>query len=167
MSNASTSQPMNTSTSQPNPFGQPATNGFGTPATTGNGFGTAPSAPNPFRAQPAQDEAPKSPYPPNSIKQHPNVDSYITRIGTRLTGFKNQPVQYKDGKPGVQLAGGPWIKIWFPNGPPAYYGATEAQDRSAYTDQVRRAYEESAMTGRFSGDMPEVPPMREDCVWDF
>lgn len=153
-------------TSTQNPFGQGASNGLGGPSGASNGFGPTATTGNAFNAQPAN-EGPKSPYPPNSTKQHPNVDSYTTRMGTRLTAFRNQPVAYKDGKPGVQVPGGPWIRIWFPNGPPIYYGATEVQDRSLYTDQVKRAYEESAKAARFVGDMPEVPPMREDCVWDF
>ncbi|KAM0820262.1 putative C3H1-type domain-containing protein [Seiridium cardinale] len=153
----------------PRPFGQPATNGLSAPPnSTASGLGGFAGQPAQSATQAAQaaPAGPSSSYPPGSAKQHPNVDSYVSKMGTRIIRFKNQPVSYKDDKPGVQV-GGHWSKIWFPNGPPNYYAGTEPQNKSAYTDAVHRAYEESARTGRFTDLMPEVPPMREDCVWDF
>ncbi|KAI1878402.1 uncharacterized protein JN550_000584 [Neoarthrinium moseri] len=154
-------QAMDTSTpaAPSNPFGQPMSNGFANPSN--NAFTQA--AAN----QPAQADGAKNPYPPDSGKQHPDVNSYVARMGNRIIRFKNQPVAYQDGKPGVQGSGGQWSKIWFPNGPPSYYAATEIEDKSVYTDAIRQAYAESGRSARFTGDMPEVPPLREDCVWDF
>ncbi|KAK6088106.1 hypothetical protein SCUP234_01172 [Seiridium cupressi] len=153
----------------PRPFGQPVTHDFGSlPNSTASGLGGFAGQPAQSATQAAQTApaGPSSPYPPGSAKQHPNVDSYVSKMGTRIIRFKNQPVSYRDDKPGVQV-GGHWSKIWFPNGPLNYYAGTEPQDKSAYTDAVHRAYEESARTGRFTDLIPEVPPMREDCVWDF
>ncbi|KAK6220618.1 40S ribosomal protein S20 [Pestalotiopsis sp. IQ-011] len=149
-----------------NPFGQPVSNGVGAASNTAmNGIGG-------MSAQSAAPQAPTgaaptgSPYPPGSSKQHPSIDSYASRMGTRMIRFKNMPVAYKADKPGVQN-GGVWSKIWFPNGPPNYYADTEPIDKAAYTDNIHKVYEESARTGRFADAMPEVPPVREDCAWDF
>ncbi|KAH8673449.1 hypothetical protein BX600DRAFT_433078 [Xylariales sp. PMI_506] len=162
MASPSKDQDMVTSAPSANPFSQPS-GGFG------NNTG---AAPNPFTQAQAQ-QAPqevdksKSPYPPGSSKQHPPAESYISRMGNRVIRFKNLPVAYQDGKPGVPGPGGKWQKIWFPDGPPAYYKATEPENPAEYTPEVKRAYEESGRGARFSGAMPTVPPMREECVWDF
>ncbi|KAH6654718.1 hypothetical protein BKA67DRAFT_287975 [Truncatella angustata] len=163
--NALASQAMETQAAPAasNPFGQPATNGFGAPSNSlASGVGG-------LGGQSAASAAPQganSPYQPGSMKQHPPLDSYVAKMGTRIIRFKNMPVSYKNDKPGVQTRSG-WTKIWFPNGPPTYYSLTEPEDKSAYTDAVHKVYEESSRTGRFPDLMPEVPPMREDCVWDF
>lgn len=88
-------------------------------------------------------------------------------MGAKLIRFNNQPVMYKDDVPGLRKPDGSWSKIWFPNGPPAYYRDTEPLDPAAYTDEVKKAYADMHANGRFLGAMPEVAPMREDCVWNF
>lgn len=126
-----------------------------------------------------------NPYGPNSTKQHPAPESYIAKTANgRITSFNGQPVMYKwkvedkyqdampDGEikeppvPGVPNADGTWRKILFPNGPPGYNKDTEP-DPAMYTAEIKAAYATMTGTGRFEGDMPEVPPMREDCVWNF
>ncbi|GAW22593.1 hypothetical protein ANO14919_121330 [Xylariales sp. No.14919] len=187
----STSSGLNT---QPNnPFGSPNPVVSNTNASA-NPFGqpTPPSQPpqaNPFQVKPSQ--APSSaagkpgPYAPTSTKQHPPVESYITKaMNGQITAFKNQPVvykwkvkdQYKDEAPenptadlhtpGFRKPDGTWCKILFPNGPPPYNKDTEP-DPAQYDATTKAAYAQMAASGRFQGSMPEVPPMREDCVWIF
>ncbi|KAL7619361.1 hypothetical protein AAE478_009898 [Parahypoxylon ruwenzoriense] len=127
-----------------------------------------------------------NPYGPNSAKHHPPAESYITKaMNGRITSFDGQPVIYKwkvsdkyqdaapqdyttrePPAPGVRNADGSWRKIFFPDGPPGYNKDTEP-DPSMYNANVKAAYGIMVATGRFEGDMPEVPPMREDCVWNF
>ncbi|KAI1332503.1 hypothetical protein F5Y16DRAFT_394575 [Xylariaceae sp. FL0255] len=187
----SNDQSMDTSAPGParnNPFGQPQ------PATQNNGsFGTVqPSMASnaPFgHAISAPAQAPQSqnnPYPPGSSKSHPTADTYIDKQPNgRIMTFKNQPVQYKwkvedryqdempqmsteppVPVPGVRRPDGTWSKILFPDGAPPYYKDTEP-DPAQYDTKVKEAYTRMALTGKFQGDMPEVPPMREDCVWTF
>ncbi|KAH9905593.1 hypothetical protein F4778DRAFT_726793 [Xylariomycetidae sp. FL2044] len=113
----------------------------------------------------------------------------------RITAFNNQPVVYKwkvDARyqdqqpppppphpngnvrgqptrpdppvPGVRNPDGTWRKIFCPDGPPRYNKDTEPEP-SEYTDAVKAVYVKMAATGIFEGDMPEVPPMREECAW--
>ncbi|KAI1763241.1 hypothetical protein GGR53DRAFT_373859 [Hypoxylon sp. FL1150] len=177
------------------PFGAQSSNGFGAQPQPPSGFGAA--AINPFartntqtQAQ-AQAQAPaapasknNNPYAPDSTKQHPPPESYIVKtINGQMTAFNGQPVQYRwkvkdkyeerpppDNKerpmPGTRNADGSWRKIFFPDGPPAYNKDTEP-DAALYNADVKAAYAAMTSTGRFVGDMPEIPPMREDCVWNF
>ncbi|KAJ1326138.1 nucleoporin-like protein 2 [Microdochium nivale] len=195
-----------------NPFGQPPGGAFGAAATTGGGafgqkppgFGSAaaPLAANPFgqtqptaaTQQPTQ-AAPQAgvatagnPYAPTSQKQHPPLESYVTKESNgKMVSFRGQPVVYKykvgdkymDTLPegesmmqnpptaGIWNQDGTWRRILFPAGAPGYNKDTEPDDSTKYTPQVKAAYEISASRGMFEGDMPEVPPMREDCAWNF
>lgn len=199
---------MDTSTPGPapnNPFGPPpsASNGFGTQAqpTAGNAFSGAPPNPfsnpggpaqtqgnplqNPLSRTPSAAVGRPGPYAPGSARQHPPVESYITKaMNGQITAFKGQPVIYKwkvndryqderpenpsadPPAPGIRRPDGTWCKILFPAGPPPYSRDTEP-DPGQYDASVRAAYAQMAASGRFQGDMPEVPPMREDCVWTF
>ncbi|KAI8631421.1 hypothetical protein F5Y19DRAFT_473095 [Xylariaceae sp. FL1651] len=201
---AATSNDQSMDTSAPdsvpsNPFGQTPNTNPGLSSQTHNPFGAPPSsfvspASNPFgsvapQAQPLQvpsaPAAKHGPYAPGSTKQHPPVESYVTKaVNGRLTSFKNQPVVYRwkvndryqdeapqtpnpePPVPGVRKPDGTWSKILFPDGPPIYNKDTEP-DPAQYDATVKEAYAHMAVTGRFRGDMPEVPPMREDCVWTF
>lgn len=102
----------------------------------------------------------------------------------QLTVFQGQPVVYKwkvndryqdaappdtstgPPVPGIRKPDGSWRKILFPAGPPPYNKDTEP-DPAEYDATVKAAYAQMAATGRFEGGIPEVPPMREDCVWLF
>ena len=178
-----------------NPFGQPSLPSISSMGQTGSPFGQpAPntgSGANPFGQATAQNQAAPAanksgPYAPGSTKQHPPPESYITKaMNGQITAFKNQPVVYKwkvndryqdqappDASMDQQIAGfrkpdGTWCKILFPGGPPAYNKDTEP-DPAQYNASVKAAYEQMAATGRFPGGiMPEVPPMREDCIWSL
>ncbi|KAK7935854.1 hypothetical protein PG985_001349 [Apiospora marii] len=168
-----TTAPAASTTAAPaNPFGQPVSNGFASQAA--NPFGqpqaqpAAGAAPAAAGAAGAAKGAPGNPYAPDSTKQHPPYESYAHRVGVKLVRFKGEPVMYKDATtPGLRLPDGSFRKIWFPNGPPAYYRGTEPDDPASYTDEVRKAYADMHANGRFLGAMPDVPPLREECVWDF
>lgn len=69
-------------------------------------------------------------------------------------------VQGNDGNP---------VRIWFPDGPPAYTAETEPADPKVYDDpDVQRQWAGFVQSGRFEGGMmPVVPPKRELCTWDF
>lgn len=174
----------------PSPFGAPATPAApAAPAARGNPFAQAQaqaqSQTQSQAAKPASGQ--NNPYAPDSKKQHPPVESYTARgLDGRLTAWMGQPVvyrwkagdRYQDRRPedaaageqpvpGVRNPDGSWRKILFPNGPPAYNRDTEPAEPADYTDAVRAAYEKMGATGRFEGDMPEVPPLREDCAWAF
>ncbi|KAK8046900.1 hypothetical protein PG996_014964 [Apiospora saccharicola] len=141
-----------------NPFGQPVSNGFASQAA--NPFGQP-------QAQPAAGAAPRG-RSSEGTKQHPPYESYASRVGVKLVRFKGEPVMYKDATtPGLRLPDGSFRKIWFPNGPPPYYRGTEPDDPASYTDEVKKAYADMHANGRFLGAMPDVPPLREECVWDF
>lgn len=162
-----------------NPFGQPqpaAANPFAQAAPASNGFAAA-GTQKPAAGGPGG----SNPYGPNATKQHPPYESYARKAPTgQLISFKGKQITYKEvaekgepakQTPGIQNFDGSWTKIWFPDGPPAYYKDTEP-DRE-YTDTEKAAYEQFVSTGRFTlagaggSGMPEAPPKREYCTWDL
>lgn len=167
-----------------NPFGQTQTQ----PAKP-NPFGAAqapagaPTGPAGFNAAPAPPTttttATTNTYGPKASKQHPPLESYAAKNPDgSLRMFKGRAVQYQVLPPGsengklapvISLPGG-IQKIWFPSGPPSYNRDTEATDEKVYEDPKVLAQWEGFVKngGRFAdGIMPEVPPKREWCVWDF
>lgn len=191
-----TSSPFATATQAPaaanNPFAAAQKpSGFGAPAAS-NPFAAmqAQTQPQPQAQPQSAPTATKNPYAPNSSKQHPPPESYIVKaLNGRITSFNGQPVYYRwkvddkyvevmppvdihTGKrdppvPGVLNKDGSWRKVFFPEGPPGYNRDTEPIDLGTYTASVKAAYEKMMARGVFEGDMPEVPPMREDCLWNF
>ncbi|KAI0103360.1 hypothetical protein GGR51DRAFT_524676 [Nemania sp. FL0031] len=180
-----------------NPFGQPPSTGttFGQPAqppaaVNANPFGAPQTSAHPLRnvanQAPSAAAGPRpGPYAPGSTKQHPPPESYLTKaMSGQIAAFRGRPIVYRwkvgdryqdqppenptldQQVPGVRKPDGLWTKILFPNGPPPYNKDTEP-DPSQYTDTVKAAYAQMAAAGQFQGDIPEVPPMREDCVWIF
>jgi len=90
--------------------------------------------------------------------------------------FKGKPVSYqalgsKTDKqfPVLRAFDGTMTRIWFPDGPPNYSIETEASDRTLYQDpKVKEQWNSFMQTETFAdGLMPEVPPLREFCKWDF
>ncbi|AEO68441.1 uncharacterized protein THITE_2117979 [Thermothielavioides terrestris NRRL 8126] len=172
------------------PFGQPqqapATQPFGGPATTA----AAPPALNAF-AQPAPTTTTSTataaasaaasagqaanPYGPGATRQHPDPSTYSTRDADgRLRTFKGRPVTYETprngGKPVPVLRNfdGSAVRIWMPNGPPPYTADSEAEPAQYEDEAVKEQWRYFVETGRFKdGVMPEVPPKREFCLWDF
>ena len=176
-----------------NPFGQPSVpagsfGAFGASTNTNGpstGFG-APlggTASSPFQqaSQAAQQSAAPalgqpsgaSPYPPGSSRQHPPVESYTSRnMDGTLCEFKGKPVAYapaQDGKthPAVRNFDGSMSRIWFPDGPPGYNKDTELPD-DKYDAREKGLWQAFVQTGKFAGGvMPELPPKREFCTWEF
>ncbi|KAI1437351.1 hypothetical protein GGR50DRAFT_98104 [Xylaria sp. CBS 124048] len=170
----------NAGTQPNNPFGAPTPQNMGAGAP--NPFGQPQAKPQPSAAA-SGTQAGNGPYAPGSTKQHPPAETYITKtMDGRITSFMNQPIVYKwrvndryqdqpppnpsldQQVPGIRKPDGGWHKILFPNGPPGYNKDTEP-DAAEYDASVKETYARMAATGRFEGDMPEVPPMREDCTW--
>lgn len=96
--------------------------------------------------------------------------------------FKGKPVFYEEPRssnsngggnvkpvPVLRNFDGSTVRIWMPNGAPPYTTQTEAADPQKYEDPgVMRQWLAFVQTGRFEGGvMPEVPPKREFCMWDF
>jgi nucleoporin NUP42 len=93
--------------------------------------------------------------------------------------FKGRAVTYqlppglgnekKTPVPMVRQPDGSLAKVWFPDGPPVYNPDTEARDQSVYEKpEVVDSWRTFMAQGRFAdGVMPEVPPRREWCTWDF
>ncbi|KAI0471399.1 hypothetical protein F4859DRAFT_515614 [Xylaria cf. heliscus] len=164
-----------------NPFGAP--NGAFAKAPSGPSLGPSSQG---FANQASSTTATRpGPYAPGSAKQHPPIERYSTRaVDGRITTFAGQPVVYKwkvndryqdqppedptpdPPAPGIRKQDGTWRKILFPDGPPPYNQDTEP-DASQYDATIKATYAQMAAAGRFQGGMPEVPPMREDCVWTF
>ncbi|EGS22464.1 uncharacterized protein CTHT_0020020 [Thermochaetoides thermophila DSM 1495] len=160
-----------------NVFGQPSTtSAFGSQAAT-SGFSQLGNATSTIGASPAGAQAPasKSPYHPGSTRQHPDLLSYATKNPAGgLDTFKGKPVVYETPKgaakpvPHIRQFDGTLVRIWMPDGAPAYTADTEAEDPKVYEDEgVKRQWQSFLEKGRFEGGMPEVPPRREWCVWDF
>ncbi|KAK1828745.1 nucleoporin AMO1 [Podospora conica] len=178
-----TSSPFGAPAAQPsqpaaNPFGQPASQPAAASAFGGGGaFGsanTAPAAATPAPTGPAAHG--QGPYPSNASRQHPDPSSYSSKgPDNRLRMWKGRPVRYvpepntNKEVPMYQGSNGNAVRIWFPDGPPAYTAETEAADPKVYDDPaVQQQWASFMQTGVFAGGMmPEVPPKRELCQWDF
>ncbi|KFZ01973.1 hypothetical protein V500_00528 [Pseudogymnoascus sp. VKM F-4518 (FW-2643)] len=169
--------PFGAAPTAPSGFQQGGAQPFGTAAPTNI------QGPNPFSPIPQQQQAQgqqsgfpaaggqvadPSPYPPGSNAQHPHPSTYSSRdASNRITMFKGRPVVYKDNQPGFQNSDGSWEKIWFPNGPPGYYNATELPE-DGYDQATKEAYEKLRQTGELEGGkLPLLPPRREWSKWDF
>jgi nucleoporin NUP42 len=160
---------------QSNPFGQPVNNVPIPPAQ--NAFGSQPQSisngiASPFGAQQngqqrAIDPA-HSPYAPTATLTHPDPSSYSSRDSSgRLGMFKGKPVTYHDDEVWTRNRDGSEEKIWFPDGPPPYYSATEVDD-DKYDEKTKEAYLFARENEVFrDGVMPLMPPKREWCLWDF
>ncbi|KAL2258453.1 hypothetical protein VTK26DRAFT_8233 [Humicola hyalothermophila] len=182
-------QTATTATPASNPFGQPpqqnaspfattaptstpTANPFDKPSPTKSAFGNPP----PPSAPPAATTSENCPYGPNAKRQHPDINSYSVREpNNRLVQFKGKPVSYEVPKGGgrevpvMRNFDGSVTKIWNPDGPPKYTSYTEAEDAKVYEDEaLLKQWQGFLETGVFvGGGMPEVPPKREFCLWDF
>ncbi|KAH8890507.1 hypothetical protein GQ53DRAFT_747536 [Thozetella sp. PMI_491] len=163
----------------PSPFGAPANsnptpNAFQQAAPQaspfGGGGGSAPQAQAQGGAQG------QGPYAPGASRQHPPIESYASKAPNgRLQMFKGRPVEYRVLKgeekesPVIRGPNGGMIRVWHPDGAPPYNPDTEAADPSAYnSNQVIQQWMSFAEAGKFvDGLVPEVPPRREFCAWDF
>ncbi|KAK1760307.1 hypothetical protein QBC47DRAFT_366859 [Echria macrotheca] len=149
---------------------QPAANPFGVPAAAA----AAPTSTATAAARTQQGSGP-GPYAPDATRQHPDINSYSSRgPDNRLVAFKGKPVSYqvlgKSDKevPIIRSFDGTASRIWFPGGAPNYTTETEAAPEAYADPKVQEQWGYFVSTGTFAGGlMPEVPPKREFCVWDF
>jgi nucleoporin NUP42 len=88
--------------------------------------------------------------------------------------FKGKPVTYETPKgaakpvPFMRNFDGSLVKIWMPGGAPDYTTESEAEPAKYEDPRVMQQWNAFVETGRFAdGIMPEVPPKREFCTWDF
>ena len=84
-----------------------------------------------------------------------------------INNWKGKPVSYIDDEPCCKGNDGSWQKIWFPHGPPTFTKAPGLPEE-IYTLSIQDDYRFAKERGAFKdGMMPEVPPRREWCGWDF
>ena len=180
-----------------NPFSQPSTTSqstaFGGPGTvTGNALGQQPApsngnvfgqpglaATNPF-AKPAgglfnQPGIASSTEPQNKpfgqpTGPQPGIQPQQTHakfVDGRLTTWKGKPVNYIDDVPCVKAPDGGYEKVLFPNGPPPLTKSAELPDED-YDEGTKESYRFMRTKGTFmDGIMPNLPPKRIWCKWDF
>jgi nucleoporin NUP42 len=89
--------------------------------------------------------------------------------------FKGKPVTYQEPRDGIgkpipviKNFDGSVTRVWMPNGAPPYTTQTEAEPEKYQDPAVMEQWKVVVETGKFAGGvMPEVPPKREFCMWDF
>lgn len=147
-----------------NPFGQPTN-------ATPNPFASARSNPNHTASKPFNQ--------PNSQASRTGILSAAVPQGSpisidtkrdsagKLTKWKGIPVQYVEDDACYRDNDGIIKKIWFPDGPPVFTKAVELPD-DAYDDVTKERYGYLNDHGTFQdGLLPELPPKREWCNWNF
>ena len=142
---------------------QPAPGSFGSPAATPqqtSSFGQASPPSNPFGSNFTHSQ--------NSAFGKPMDESSTKRDAqNRLTTWKGQTVRYMEGEPCYKRNDGAWAKIWFPDGAPKFVRTPEMPD-DVYDESVKEKYMFMRQHGAFeNGIMPDLPPRREWCKWEF
>ena len=85
----------------------------------------------------------------------------------RIASWQGKPVSYIDGEPCYKNQNGAWQRIWFPHGPPVFQ-KTPGFPEEAYNISIKEEYMFAKEHGVFrTGMVPEVPPKREWCSWEF
>ncbi|MCJ1466517.1 hypothetical protein MMC07_005137 [Pseudocyphellaria aurata] len=85
----------------------------------------------------------------------------------KLISWKGKPVSYSDEEPCIQGIDGSLERIWFADGPPVFL-KTEEPPLGAYDEGTKEVYRLLRETGTLKdGVLPELPPRREWCSWDF
>jgi len=84
----------------------------------------------------------------------------------KISNWKGKPVSYIGDEPCFK-SNGDWQRIWFSHGPPVF-SKTPGLPEEVYTSSLKNEYGFAEENGVFkNGIMPEVPPKREWCNWDF
>lgn len=84
----------------------------------------------------------------------------------RLTYWKGNSVSYVDNRPYFRRPDGKWERIWFPEQPKL--DKDEELPKSMYTNSLEEDYRYLQQHGMFrTGLMPELPPKKEWCSWNF
>lgn len=86
----------------------------------------------------------------------------------KLTSWKGKSVSYIDEEPCIKTANGSsWERIWFADGAPVFL-KTEEPPLETYDEGTKEVYRLLRETGTLKdGVLPELPPRREWCSWDF
>lgn len=155
-------------------FGQPSqpvqSTGFGQPSqpaqSTGFGQSSQPTQAGGF-GLPAKPPAPTTNGAFGTPPPTTNGHSVQRDAQNKLTAWHGKPVFYIDGDPCYKRPDGTWERIWFPDGPPKENEDTQLPDE-AYDERTKEAYLYMREHGAFKdGNMPDKPPKREWCSWDF
>ena len=148
--------------SQPSTFGQPTaattTAPFSRPANSATGFEiTHHTSSIPFGVGSSGS---------NTL---PSIKNGSTRKDARgkLIEWKGQRISYIDNEPCFKRPDGQWEKVWFPDGSPAFTKEPNPP-ADAYNEEMKGRYTYLREHGTFKdGVMPELPPMKDWCSWDF
>ncbi|CAD6564651.1 MAG: hypothetical protein ASARMPRED_005618 [Alectoria sarmentosa] len=174
-----------TSKAPPNPFSQ-----LTAPSTTGSFGQPSSAATNPFgqrRTSTANQPVPSfgQPFGPSNTLQ-PTTGPAASRGNVRstsgqgtngvpvqkdsqgkITSWKGMSVRYFDDEPCYKGNDGNWQRVWFADGPPVFTKTVDMPDE-AYDEATKASYRHLKETGTFKdGIMPELPPKREWCTWNF
>lgn len=105
---------------------------------------------------------------PGAVSKGSSIPVDAKRDSTgKLTKWKGKPVQYVEDDACYRDNDGIIKKIWFPDGPPTFTKAVELPD-DAYDETTMENYRYLKDHGTFKdGLMPELPPRREWCNWNF
>ncbi|KAL9613077.1 MAG: hypothetical protein Q9167_002376 [Letrouitia subvulpina] len=104
--------------------------------------------------------------PVSSGAQHPASTAQRDAQG-KLKTWNGQIVTYVDGDPYVAASDGGRARIFFPDGPPVFNKTPELPDEM-YSAATKEAYQYVMQHGTFKdGVIPELPPKRAWCTWDF
>lgn len=85
----------------------------------------------------------------------------------KVRSWNGKPVSYIDDEPCYKGTDGSWQKLWFPDGPPIFTKTVDLPDE-AYDEATKENYRHVKEYGTFKGGtMPDLPPRREWCTWNF
>ena len=118
----------------------------------------APQSFNPTTSNSLAPRRPSAQFPGGSSTTDPSA---------RITNWKGKAVSYIDDEPCYKENNGGWRRIWFPQGPPVFTKTPGLPDE-AYSTSTKDEYMFAQAHGSFqNGVMPELPPKKEWCQWDF
>ena len=151
----------------PGPFSQPSNSSSTSgqqPPQSSNVFGQPSNAPGKGSSQPAITAInPVANLQPRTQSQ----TAHATFAGDRLKTWKGKTVTYVENVPFTKAQNGELEKIHFPNGRPSLTKSPELPD-DVYDEATKENYKFMMDHGSFKdGIMPNLPPKREWCKWDF
>lgn len=162
-----------------NPFvkssANPAPSAFGQPSNSSSMLGQPPAQLANVFGQPSNtsgsgpSELPKNVFNPlvNTQPKAQPQQVNATYAGGRLTTWNGKSVIYVDKVPYIKAQHGELEKIHFPDGPPSLTKSPELPDE-LYDEGIKEAYKFMMEHGAFKdGIMPNLPPKREWCKWNF
>ena len=173
-----TAFPASTITSSETPnameFSPTKSNGFGQGSSSDRGSG---SSSNPF-ARPGS-VAPLQPFSSSNSLSAGFASTPATKKATEassqsgqkdalghLTSWRGNRISYVEDKPCFKRADGNWERVWFPEAPKL--DLNEDIPYTMYTEALEEKYRHMQQHGSFPGGLiPEMPPKKEWCHWNF